>query len=230
MANKPGFYTHPFSSYRFIYCTNGGQAYLVDCPAGTYYNDQYKDCVPGSPPTIPTTTPTTRRPSTAPITMAPRTFPTQPPRTVTPGVTTEYPLQPFPICTLDNYRLGLRFFEWAANETQYIMCSEYPGMGRLKDCAPFHKWSQVSQACIYKDVVLDWTHDIYQTTPVPGNFGCVPGLKDDSMFYHAHPYDNGKFIQCDEFGDAFILDCPDNEIWYQDVQNCLPGVRKVVSG
>ncbi|GFS08293.1 collagen alpha-1(XIV) chain [Elysia marginata] len=145
-------------------------------------------------------------------------------------MTTQYPLQPFPICTLENYRLGLHFFEWAANETKYIMCSEYPGMGRLKDCAPYHKWSQPSQACIYKDIVLDWTRDIYQTTPKADNYGCTPGLKDNSLFYHAHPYDNSKFIQCDEFGDAFILDCPTNEIWYQDVQNCLPGVRNVKQG
>ncbi|KAK3764736.1 hypothetical protein RRG08_042046 [Elysia crispata] len=227
-TNTPGLYPHPYSPYRFLYCDYEGQAYLVDCPAGFYYNDQVKDCVKGVPPTPP---PSTRRPVTVPITMAPpRTFPTMQPNTATPGVTTQYPLQPFPICTLENYRLGLHFFEWAANETKYIMCSEYPGMGRLKDCAPYHKWSQVSQACIYKDVVIDWTRDIYQTTAKADNYGCTPGLKDDSLFYHAHPYDNSKFIQCDEFGDAFILDCPANEIWYQDVQNCLPGVRNVKSG
>lgn len=220
--NKPGFYTHPYSSYRFIYCNNNGQSYLVDCPSGFYYNDQFKDCVPGTPPP-----PMVTEESTT-ATMAPRvTYPTLPPNTASPGVTTQYPLQPFPICTMENYRLGLHFFEWAANETKYIMCSEYPGMGRLKDCAPFHKWSQPSQACIYKDIVIDWTRDIYQTTPKPDNYGCTPGLKNGALFYHAHPYDNSKFIQCDEFGDAFVLTCPENEIWYQDVQNCLPGVRNV---
>ncbi|GFS25733.1 hypothetical protein ElyMa_005191400 [Elysia marginata] len=140
-VNKPGFYLHPYSSYRFIYCTNDGVSYLGDCGAGAYYNDQYKDCVLGTPPPPMTTT---RKPATMPVTMAPRvTFPTLPPNTALPGMTTQYPLQPFPICTLENYRLGLHFFEWAANETKYIMCSEYPGMGRLKDCAPYHKWSQV---------------------------------------------------------------------------------------
>ena len=70
-------------------------------------------------------------------------------------MTTQYPLQPFPVCTAENYRLGLHFFEWAANETKYIMCSEYPGIGRLKDCAPYHKWSQVRHSfCTFVVVVV----------------------------------------------------------------------------
>ncbi|RUS87547.1 hypothetical protein EGW08_004723, partial [Elysia chlorotica] len=74
-TNMPGLYPHPYSPYRFVYCDTDGQAYLVDCPTGSYYNDQVKDCVRGVPPTPP---PSTQRPRTAPpATVAPpRTFPT----------------------------------------------------------------------------------------------------------------------------------------------------------
>ena len=37
------------------------------------------------------------------------------------------------------------------------------------------------------------------------------GLVDNDLFYHAYPGDNTKFIQCDQFGDSFIMSCPPGE-------------------
>ena len=50
VPNHPGYFVHPLAYDRFIYCDKQGTAYLVFCPTGFWYNDNYRTCIPGVPP------------------------------------------------------------------------------------------------------------------------------------------------------------------------------------
>lgn len=53
------------------------------------------------------------------------------------------------------------------------------------------------------------------------NATCKYGLKDGDLFYHPYPEDPAKFIQCDEFGQAFLQNCPKGLVWSQSVLTCI---------
>jgi len=231
-----GYHIHPYSQYQFVYCDGRGNIFVVDCNANQYYMDSARDCVVGSPTVItprptqaPYTYPITQRPTQAPYTYPITQRPTQ--RPYTPG-----PTNPTvtitsgglcSMCTTANWNLDNRFFPYAGNETLYIMCTEYAGVCKVKQCADFHKWNQRHLACVYTDIVLDYTKNIYQTSPSNLFDLCPAGRTDADILFHPHPADNSKFFHCDEFGNAFIQDCPvingAKEVWNQVLMTCVPG-------
>jgi len=207
IVGQAGYYVHPFSTDRFIYCDARGIAYIVYCPSGYWYNDYNRVCVFGTPPPVVVPTTTTPRPIIV----------TQPPQVVT-----QSPVVGANPCTLQALNSGSRFFPYSPDEHKYIACTEWPNYGVIKDCAPYHKWSQPDLACIYENTVVDPTHDIYVSTPSPISVDCKVGLQDGDIFYHPYPGDNTKFIQCDQFGDAFVLECSGGRIWNQNMLTCVP--------
>ncbi|KAL8562359.1 hypothetical protein ACOMHN_066073 [Nucella lapillus] len=205
--NHPGYFPHPLSYTRFVYCDNQGVAYLVLCPAHYWYNDNAQGCVPGTPPTV--------------------TLPTLPATTHRPQVTNSLPplitnLPGTNPCTQEALNRGDRFFPYPSDPHKYIACTEWPNYGVIKDCAPYHKWSQHDLACIYRHTVVDPTKDIYVSTPAALSVDCKVGLNDLDLFYHPYPGDNTKFIQCDQFGDAFVMSCPPGRVWNQHFLTCAP--------
>ncbi|KAK7094802.1 uncharacterized protein [Littorina saxatilis] len=204
--NHPGYFSHPLSYDRFVYCDNRGVAYLVFCPSGYWYNDNARMCVIGTPPPLVFTTPSTPRPQV--VTSNPPPFITNMPGS-----------NP---CTVDALNNGDRFFPYPQDVTKYIACTEWPNYGVIKDCAAYHRWSQPDLTCIYIDTVVDPTHDLYVTSPRPLMVDCKVGLQDNDLFYHPYPGDNTKFIQCDQYGDAFVLECTGGRIWNQNMLTCIP--------
>jgi len=234
-ANTGGYGWFPYPNVwgRFVFCDLVGNVWLVTCNANQYYNDGARDCVFGQPPTPapvtqrPTTPrPTTQRPTTRPTprpTQRPtfRPFTTQGPYTA--SVVTSATGGVCSVCTITQWNLGNRFFAYPGNETLYIMCTEYVSACQIKQCAQYHKWNPVDKACVYYQIVLDWTRDQYQTSPYPSDYLCPPGLNNNSVFYHPHPADATKFVHCDEFGDAFVQSCKPGTIWNQYLMTCVPG-------
>jgi hypothetical protein len=47
-------------------------------------------------------------------------------------------------------------------------------------------------------------------------------MTDGDLFYHPYPNDPHKFIQCDQFGDAFVMECTGGRIWNQNMLTCIP--------
>ncbi|CAH1789632.1 unnamed protein product [Owenia fusiformis] len=43
--------------------------------------------------------------------------------------------------------------------------------------------------------------------------------------YHAYPDDKSKFIQCAEWGDMFVMQCPVGELWNQGIRTCTRNVN-----
>ncbi|XP_076436779.1 uncharacterized protein LOC143276211 [Babylonia areolata] len=207
--NHPGYFPHPLAYDRFVYCDNKGVAYLVFCPANFWYNDFSRGCVPGTPPPVIAATSTP-----SPTTSKPR-----PTTSLPPAITSSPGGNP---CTQEALNRGDRFFPYPSDEHKYIACTEWPNYGVIKDCAPYHKWSQHDLSCIYMNTVVDPTKDIYISTPDPLSLECKVGLVDSDTFYHPYPGDNTKFIQCDQFGDAFVMSCPAGRIWNQHFLTCTP--------
>ena len=48
-------------------------------------------------------------------------------------------------------------------------------------------------------------------------------MGDGDLYYHPYPGDNTKFIQCDQYGDAFVKECLGGRIWNQNLLTCIPG-------
>jgi len=224
-----GFHVHPFDLYKFVYCDGKGNVYIVQCNVNQYYMDSARDCINGKPTVITTPKPTTQRPTTQYVPITPKPTTRAP---VTPGPTSATVTQISgglcSMCTTANWNAGNRFFPYPGNnETLYIMCTEYVGVCKVKQCADFHKWNQRHLACVYTDLVLDYTKNIYQTSPNPSYDLCPPGRVDTDIFFHPHPTDAKKFFHCDEFGNTFIQECPQTpvpEIWNEALMTCVPGV------
>nr|KAG5710552.1 hypothetical protein BaRGS_013198 [Batillaria attramentaria] len=190
--NHPGFYKFPNSYDRFIYCDSQGNYYLVYCPIGYWAWRVVLDAGFLRIPSSPPPNPITQNPGT------------------------------YNPCTQAALDQGLRFFPYPPDETKYIACTEWPGYGVVHDCEPYHRWEQKDLACIYIDTVVNPTKNLYLTSPEPLDFNCTPGMNDGAMFYHAHPTDRTKFIQCDQFGNAFVLSCKPQMVWNQRQLNCIP--------
>lgn len=53
-------------------------------------------------------------------------------------------------------------------------------------------------------------------------FDCQPGLESDpQVFYHAHKTNKCKFIQCDQWGNAYEVTCGNGTKWNQKVLTCV---------
>jgi hypothetical protein len=44
--------------------------------------------------------------------------------------------------------------------------------------------------------------------------------KNSTSFYHPHPFDNTKFIQCDDFGKIYIRKCGELRVWNDYHKTC----------
>ncbi|XP_025113984.1 uncharacterized protein LOC112576009 [Pomacea canaliculata] len=207
----PGYFAYADSTSRvvsynyFIYCSAEGILYLVECPYNSWYNNAFRQCVPGIPPTVTTISPIISHVTPPAFTLPP----------VTPGTY-------YNPCTAEQISRGNFFFPYPGDDSKYIQCTEWPNFAVVKDCAPYHKWEQRVLNCIYNMTVVDPTHDQYLTSPSPLDFNCTYGLQTGDLFYHPYPNDHTKYIQCDQFGNAFVKSCQSGRIWNQYLLTCIP--------
>ncbi|XP_071097399.1 uncharacterized protein [Haliotis cracherodii] len=104
------------------------------------------------------------------------------------------------------------------DETKYIDCFIWPNVGYVMTCQQGKIWDQSILTCIYKYVIVDpnkMTVDKNVHNP------CQRNLHEGDLFYYPHP-DKDKFIQCDQYGDAFVKVCPKGEAWHQATLQCVP--------
>ena len=47
--------------------------------------------------------------------------------------------------------------------------------------------------------------------------------------YFSYPKNHHYYIQCDEWGGAWLVPCPDNEVWNQNLTQCVPDSVEVKS-
>ena len=98
--------------------------------------------------------------------------------------------------------------------TKFIQC-DHLGHASILPCVSGLLWSQAQLACIY---------------PINVKTGTRPGIGDmvnpcsrenilNNKLFFSHP-DNSMFIQCDLWGDAYVVSCPVGRIWNQYLETC----------
>ncbi|XP_060078237.1 uncharacterized protein LOC132557733 [Ylistrum balloti] len=49
---------------------------------------------------------------------------------------------------------------------------------------------------------------------------CTEAARAQNKYYFPYTPDRTKFIQCNEWGDRFIMPCPSGEIWFDEISSC----------
>ncbi|XP_046567540.1 serine-rich adhesin for platelets-like [Haliotis rubra] len=111
-----------------------------------------------------------------------------------------------------------RLFPYPNDDAKYIDCSIMPNVGYVMTCQNGKTWDQSILTCTYKYVIVDQNQ---MTVDKNVHNPCRMNLHKQDLFYFPHP-DKTKFIQCDQYGDAFVKACPKGEVWRQAVLQCIP--------
>nr|XP_022296763.1 uncharacterized protein LOC111106396 [Crassostrea virginica] len=208
------YYPHPSDATKFIQCDLLGRMYIIQCPQGLTYKPTTSSCTSASGTVIPTTVkpPTTRAPIVIPV--------------VTSRPTTSNP------CSSTNLQQGNIYFAYAFDKYRFIEC-DLLGNANILSCPSGLVWEQSRLSCVY-DIGTD------NVVPNPGGTGTGTGsgtgtggavdintvcaktgssLTTDDLF-HPYPGDKSKFIQCDLWGQASVVDCPTNLNWNDVAKTC----------
>ena len=120
-------------------------------------------------------------------------------------------------CTAEHIANQQYIWPYPGDSTKFIKCGAFSGTGTVLSCPPNKFYSHAQKTCLYSHVVLNPTVGTYSGIHNP----CKPGSK---ILYQSHPTDKHLFIQCDQYGDAFVKSCTHNELWDQRVFSCVhPG-------
>ncbi|KAK3599232.1 hypothetical protein CHS0354_012840 [Potamilus streckersoni] len=212
---------HPNEIQKFLYCDASGNAYEVLCPIYEVYDINGGACVPKSSQSSLITTTTVQSTTGNTIkTVEHVTIISQVPNTNQPATThgpifTQVPdaglTNP---CTPENIAQNMLIFPNPTDNTSFIKCDMLPGSGAILNCPPHKVYSQELTTCLYFEVIVDSILGIYNTNI---HNPCVPGSNE---YYYPHPSDPHKFIQCDQYGDAYEKTCQLNEVWNNVIKSC----------
>ncbi|XP_067662560.1 uncharacterized protein [Haliotis asinina] len=111
-----------------------------------------------------------------------------------------------------------RLLPYPNDDTKYIDCSIIPHVGYVMTCQDGKIWDQSILTCTNKYVIVDPNQ---MTVDKNIHNPCRIHLNKQDLFYFPHP-DKTKFIQCDQYGDAFVKACPKDEVWRQAILQCIP--------
>ncbi|GFO43935.1 collagen alpha-1(xiv) chain [Plakobranchus ocellatus] len=67
------------------------------------------------------------------------------------------------------------------------------------------------------------TPPVNPTSSLPGGLSnpCTPIALQNGVLFHPVPNDRTKFIQCDLWGQAFLMDCPNGFVWNATYKVCV---------
>ncbi|KAL3871108.1 hypothetical protein ACJMK2_039127 [Sinanodonta woodiana] len=212
---------HPNEIQKFLYCDVNGNAFEVLCPIYEIYDRNGGACVPKSTQspiiittTVPSTTGSTMK-SIDHVTTGIHVSSTYQPTTTHVPIVTQVPdIELRNPCTPENIANNMLIFPNPMDNTSFIKCDMLPGSGAILNCPPHKVYSQALTTCLYFDVVVDSILGIYSTSI---RNPCVPGSNE---YYYPHPTDPHKFIQCDQYGDAYEKTCHLNEVWNNAIKTC----------
>ncbi|KAK7095218.1 uncharacterized protein [Littorina saxatilis] len=206
---------HPFDSTKFLLCDFAGKVYVVSCPGEDIFNPETRECGFTSVCTCGGGNDDDPAPSTG---------------------------NP---CTPEAIANGQFYFTYSPDDTKFIQCDEW-GQSWVMPCAPGTVWSQDAYTCIHKGAdsgssstsastpastsapapppASPSPHSLSTTASLPGSYGtnpCTPQALDNEQFYFPYNSDETKFIQCDEWGNAWVMPCEPGTFWSQDHYDCI---------
>ncbi|XP_025091098.1 uncharacterized protein LOC112562217 isoform X1 [Pomacea canaliculata] len=118
-------------------------------------------------------------------------------------------LSPYNPCTPANLRTGLFYYSDPTSKTRFIQCDEWGNAWQMP-CPSTQEWNQNILTCDYPKTAA----------PVASYNPCTPANLKTGLFYYADPTSKKRFIQCDEWGNAFQMPCPSTQEWNQNILTC----------
>ncbi|GFR79614.1 collagen alpha-1(XIV) chain [Elysia marginata] len=201
-VNNPSqkvYFPHPTDNTKFLQCDIYGRMYVIQCPQGEVYENTLTACRPG--------------------TSAPRA--TNPPAVV---ATTKPPTGlTFNPCTTTALASGQLYFAIVGDNTKFIEC-DLAGNPTVMNCPSQLLWDQGMQSCIFPiNSNTGGTPPVNPTTSLPSGLAnpCTAIALQNGVLFHPVPNDNTKFIQCDLWGQAFLMDCPSGFVWNATYKVCV---------
>jgi len=202
------YFPHPTDNSKFIQCDIYDRMYIIQCPQGEVYDSQLVACRPVTPVTAapaPITARPTFRPiiTAAPVTQAPVVINTNP-------------------CNANALARGQIYFAVATNRSQFIECDLLANPNLLV-CPSGLYWDQGILSCVYPIQAGAGAGVINgnQGSTLPPTLlnPCTTQAISSGRLFFPHP-DANKFIQCDLWGQTFVVSCPTNLVWNAIMETC----------
>jgi len=199
------YFPHPTDASKFLQCDVYNRMYIIQCPAGEVFDIQSSSCRVYAP--IVTAAPATAAPF-VPVTAAPYV----PPVTAAPAANVN-PCNPQAIAR------GQFYFEVVGDRSKFIEC-DLAGNPNVLSCPTGLLWQEGLLSCVYPlqsggagpaQPVNNLTGQI--TNP------CTQQAIASDHFFFPHPNPT-KFIQCDLWGQVFVVDCPPGLLWNAYQETC----------
>ncbi|XP_062579673.1 uncharacterized protein LOC134241654 [Saccostrea cucullata] len=120
-------------------------------------------------------------------------------------------------CTTEAIQNNELYHAHPYDYTKFIKC-DYQHKMYITQCPQGERYSQGSHSCGSSTATI--TGDKTPLDPDVKNPCTAQTLANQEMFF---PYgkDNSKFIHCDVWGNAWVMNCPQNLVWNQNNHACI---------
>ncbi|XP_045165186.1 period circadian protein-like [Mercenaria mercenaria] len=211
------YFPHPTDNTKFIQCDRYGRMYIIQCPENLVYSSTTSTCRQQATSVVTQGTTMAPMPGTQPGTQPAVANPNNP-------------------CTPDALAAGNIYFAVKGDDTKFIEC-DMLGHANVLPCSSGLVWNEGRLSCVYKFVgsggsgtgtggistggTGTGTVTGTGTGTGSGNLDnpCTPETIAANKLFFPHP-DSTKFIQCDLWGDVFVVSCPAGLVWNQYSETC----------
>ncbi|KAL4225899.1 hypothetical protein ACF0H5_013887 [Mactra antiquata] len=224
--NSQVYFAHPSDNTKFIQCDRYGRMYIIQCPENLEYSS---------------TTSTCRTPAAAAATTVAPASKTDAPSGNGGQQSGDNP------CTPQALAAGNIYFAVSGDDTKFIEC-DMLGHANILPCPDGLVWDESRLSCVYSFTVGGGSTGTGTGTTTGTGTGTGTGtstgtgtgtttgtgtgtgtgdLKNPctreniaaNKLFFPHP-DPTKFIQCDLWGDVYVVSCPAGLVWNQYSETC----------
>lgn len=198
------YFPHPTDITKFLQCDIYSRMYIIQCPQGEVYDNSRAVCTPQNAATnTPVVAPVVTQ--APPVTQAPVSNP----------------------CTRTAISRGQLYFPVSGDKTKFIEC-DLAGNPQTLACPNGLLWDQGMLSCVYP-IVATGNPPVQPTSGLPTTVTnpCNAAAIKSNHFFFPHP-DATKFIQCDLWGQSFVVSCPSGLIWNAYLETCYRSQTVVV--
>ncbi|XP_076455145.1 uncharacterized protein LOC143289845 [Babylonia areolata] len=143
-------------------------------------------------------------------------------------------------CTQENLDKGIMRFSYPYDPTKFLQCDKQ-GKYYITPCPGGAIYNAETRECGFSspgssdtqesnsDGQGDGREEASPVTPVPPvgiASVCTSQALKKHQFYHTYQADPKKFIQCDAWGNAYLMPCGPNTVWSQTAYTCVHAPKR----
>lgn len=206
-SSAPGsqfYFPHPTDNTKFLQCDVYKRMYIIQCPQGEIYDTSITACRPAAV--------ATQAPFVPPVV-------TRPPQTQAPAINFNNGNP----CAQNAIARGLVYFPVVGDKTQFIECDLAGNPARLS-CPTGLLWDQGMLSCVYP--INAGSNGVNTGTNTGSNSlggipnPCTAAALNSGHYFFPYPNTSSKFIQCNQYGQGFPVDCPAGLAWNAYLETC----------